>query len=289
MKHQGTNSRYLVTEGFTLVELMVAMAVMTMVLTLLLSVSSGILTTTRLCNQTLNATEQARSVLDTLDGDLANRVVGRGLTIYASQAAESSANPELAFLIQGRGPSATSRLVGVSYQLAADGTMRRFSEAVLWTQSDLVPQVLGSLSSTTSSIIGKGILRFSVCAVLDNGAIVSFTDSSSESTWKTATGGSGDASFFGMNFAETDARSVRALVIGIVAVDESNYQQLQKSGKLDQAIAAFPAPSMSGAAAINTPSDWAASLSNRDNANLNTIPPSALAAMQVLQSTFFFQ
>lgn len=288
MNRQGTKLRPSDNRAFTLLELLVAMAVMTMALTLLLSVSSGTLTTTRLCNQTMDATAQARAVLDALESDFSNLVAGRGLTLYGSQIAGSNANAELAFLTQGRGPSTSSRLMGVGYQLSADGAMNRFSNAAAWDQPDLASQALGALTQGTSSTVGKGILRFSACAVLDNGSIVSFTDSGTQNTWKIATGSRASTSFFGMNLSDSDVRRVRALLIGVVVVDEPTYQQLQKNGKLNQAIAAFPAPTMSGTSAINTPGDWAASLSNRNNENLNALPPSALAAIQVLQSTLFF-
>jgi len=288
MNLQNRNSNPLLNKGFTLLELLIAMAVMTMALMLLLSISSGTLTTTRLCNQSVDAIAQARSVIDTIEGDLTNLIVGRGLTLYGRQtAADTNANTELAFLTQGRGPSVASRLLGVSYQLSPDGAMNRFSSAATWNQADLVSLVIGSLSQGTSSNVGRGILRFSVCAVLDNGAVVSFTDSSSICTWKFATESSGSTSFFGMNLSDPEVRRVRALVIGVVAVNEQIYQQLQNSGKLNRVIAAFPAPSMSGTSAINTPGDWSASLSSRNNANLNALPPSTLAAIQVLQSTYF--
>lgn len=274
--------------GFTLLEVLAAAIVMLLVLTLLFSVSSGTMKNTRLCNRTLNTTAQARAVLDALESDLANVVPERGVTIYGCQTADSCANSMLAFLAQGRGPTTSSRFMGVCYQLSSDGTIHRFSNSALWNHDDLQSRILGALSSGTYSSIGKGILRFSACAVLDDGTMVAFTDSSSGNAWKINVNNAGSSSFFGMNLTDSNARRVRGLMVGIVAVDEQSYQLLQKIGKLDQAIAAFSAPSMSGASLINTPNDWEASLSNRNNENLKALPASVLAGMQVFQNTFFF-
>ena len=288
MNPQCMHTSPLAIRGFTLLEVLAAAIVMVLVLTLLLSVSGGTMKNTRLCNRTLNTTAHARAILDVLESDLANVVPERGLTVYGSQTTESSANSMLAFLAQGRGPTAASRFMAVCYQHSSDGTIHRFSNSALWNHDNLETRILGALSSGTYSAIGKGILRFSACAILDDGTTVAFTDSSSGNTWKTNVNSGGSSSFFGMNLSDPNARRVRGLMVGLVAVDEQSFQLLQKTGKLDQAIAAFSAPSMRGSALVNTPNDWEALLANHNNENLNTLPASVIAGVQVFQNTFYF-
>lgn len=272
--------------AFTLIELLVAVAVLAIVLVLLLNVASGTLATTRVFNQKMDASMEGRIVVDALAGDLANAVTSRGLAIFGNQAAGTDANAELAFVTQGRGPSASSRFMGVAYRLETGGEMRRFSDTVLWSDQNLPAKAVESPATGTSTTVGKNILRFSVIAVLDNGVTVPLTDSSANATWKLPVDGVSSTPFFAMNLSNKDLRSVRALTIGVVATDEQNFRLLKDLGKMAAAQSAFPAPEMSAGMLTNTPDDWAASLSSGSHSALAGLPQPASAALQVIQTTF---
>lgn len=274
------------SKGFTLIEVLVAVAVLAIVLVILLAISSGTLTTTQIFHQRMDASAEGRGAIDAVSGDLANAVTRRGLAIFARQASTPEANAEIAFVTQGRGATAESRFMSVAYQLDAEGNLNRYSDVVLWNDQNLSEKAVDVLSKGHFSIVGRGVLRFSVVATLDNGAVVPLTDSSANSSWKIPVGVVAPTSFSAMNFFDGTLRRVRSLTIGIVGLDEQNYRLLNEMGKVDAVIAAFPAPELVGDSIANTPADWAAMLVTRSNPALGSLPSPVVAALQVTQHTY---
>lgn len=273
------------SKGFTLIEVLVAVAVLAIVLVLLLAISSGTLATTRRFHQRMDASAEGRGAIDALSGDLANAVMRQGGAIFARQAAPLDANAEIAIVTQGRGATADSRFMSVGYQLDDHGNLNRYSDVVRWNDQNLSEKAVDVIAKGHFSRVGRGVLRFSVIVILDNGAIVPLTDSSVHSSWKVPVAGA-PTSFFALNFFAETSRRVRSLTIGIVGTDEQNYRLLNDMGKVDEVIAAFPAPESVGDSITNTPADWAAKLATRSNPALQSLPSPIVAALQVTQYTY---
>jgi type II secretory pathway pseudopilin PulG len=284
--------------AFTLVELMVSIAVMVLILGIMLQISSGTLLATKGVSQKMEAGEGARAVLATLGADLANLGSSQGLTVYVNSATGVGTNSELAFITQSRGPSASNRFISVDYQLSALGQLSRYTQGLAWTDQNLASDTIGTATATTPtfSVLAQGILSFAAVAVLDNGTIQNLAANSvtANSVWNNSIlDSSGNAtSWLGMNLTDrgtsyntTTAQiiytrnRVRAVIVGVVSVDSKNYTLLTNSGKLATTEGYFVS-----SATGQTPMDaWEPVLYN---GSLNGIPKPVVSAIQVFQSTY---
>lgn len=266
--------------GFTLVELLVAMAITALMLALLTQISGHTLQSIRISRQHLDATQCTRVVLDALESDLSNLIAENGLTAVVAQ--DASDNTRLAFLTRGRGPdnsgSDPSRFLAVGYALSGNEMQRKLFP-VTWNVHDLMGAVTGVFASTTSNAFGKSIVRFEVSAILDSGTTVSLSQTG---TWKTDTvNGQTIASPFSAlmlhNYlATTDtALHIRSLVVAVAALDEQSIN-LPNAKNIGSSL-----PSPSGS---QTPMDaWNAALAS---GAIDHYPPPAQAALHFDQRTF---
>ena len=117
--------------GFTLVEALLAMAIMSIVMAILFSVSNGVLSVSSTSRGTMDAEQNIRAVMDTLDADLKDSLNQYGFTVLVttatnSQPGLSSSNTQLTFLTHNRGPyvtgTTTYRCLAVSYWLNTTST-----------------------------------------------------------------------------------------------------------------------------------------------------------------------
>jgi len=264
--------------GFTLIELMVAMAVMGLILFLMLQISTQSQQATRTSRNKIESEKRSRAVLDTLAADFANRVIGPNTPVFVKQ---SNGDLQVAFLTRSRGPAGMSdfRFLAVAYELS-DSRILRKTAAVEWDQADLLPSVVNAVSSATSSIVANGVLRFEATVILSDGTRTPLNTATSVSwmseTWQ---GGALPTGFEALLVPKSDASVLRAhaLVIGVAAIDDSNFDKLSSAGVNGLELL----PNATGA---DSPADvWSEILSTNIP---DGIPSEALSSLSLLQQTF---
>jgi len=265
--------------GFSLVELLVAMAVLALLMVLLLQVAGHTLQASRVTTQQLDATQSAREALDVLTSDLAHGVLTEGAAILYQ------ATPlRLAFLTRGRGPGGTpSRFLAVDYQLGVSGNeaghLLRSYAAVPWTNADL-PGAAAAASGGTEALLAEGILQWSIQAVLDDGSVSTLANLPASAHAGTGSNYAGKAlpsdwSALVPSVAPVDAATprVRALRVAIAAVDVQNFALLNEAQRR-----LFPQPA--NADAVQDPvAYWEGILRN------STLPVSARSAIRFHSKT----
>lgn len=272
--------------GFTLVELLVATAVMALLLTLLLQISGNALDYTRVSRQSMDTIQRTRATLDSLEADLQNLVPIDGLTIFTRQDALN--NTTIAFVTRNRGPKGASdfRFMAVTYQLEASGHIIRRSQPISWSSQNPLQELAASLGSNSSSVLADSVLRLEAAFILDDGTIVSPGENG---PWLTTT-------LDGENFPTgldgfsavlqnklppiSSTKRVQALAFSTAAL-ESQVYRLPNAASMGSALHT-PTPSSN-----QTPFDvWNTAVSS---GLLSSFPQPAIRALQVSQRTFSFQ
>lgn len=158
--------------AFTLVELLVAMSLVTLVLAFVVKLSDQVLEATRSVSQQMEASQQGRMVLDSLNADLNDLVSQNGLGLLARR---NNGNLELVFLTQSRGPKgAATRFLAVAYLLDGHNLVRR-TTPIDWNTSTSPDSALVAVTAPLStSILATGMLRFDITLTLDDGKVVTF-------------------------------------------------------------------------------------------------------------------
>ena len=263
--------------AFTLLEILVSMAVLVLVFGLLVQVFGGTMGATRDANRKMEGRGEARAVLDALNGDLLHLVTQQKMTVFVRQDGENS---ELVLLTLGRGSESDARCMSVAYRLSGEGTVVRYTRPVLWSDHALANLAVSTSSSSASSVVAKGIVRFEAVAVLADGTIapIGAAPSWNDTVIDGQTLGNG---FVGLNLVDTQAprKCVSALIVGLVGADERSYRVVQDAGKLGKVAAAFPSP-----LAGQTPMDaWEGVLTS---GALSVAPPAVAPLIQAFQYTY---
>lgn len=228
--------------AFTILELLVATAVMALLLVLLLHVTNHTLQASKTTTQQLDVTQSARQALDVLSSDIANAVTTDGAALLTQTTANGA--PSLVFLTDGRGDTASARFLAVNYKLDGSNRLLRGYQSVGWTgSSDFLAAAITASGSATPSVLATGILQFAVLAVLEDGSMVSLLAPPGN-----AAGVSGSVLFEGravpagwralvpshppIPSPSTFANArVRALLVAIASVDEQNFERLGSAQK----------------------------------------------------------
>ncbi len=226
--------------AFTIVELLVATAVLALLLSLLLQVTNHTLQASRVTTQQLDSTQAARRVIDAFSSDIASAVMTSGATILVQ--AKGGA-PSLAFLTTGRGPSSVpTRYLAVNYQLKTNQIVRAY-RAVDWSSVDLLAAAETAANSPSDSPgLATGILQLTVLAILEDGKTVINLENGAAVVSGSATpawGVSGTVTYQGQTVptgwtalvpatppSTPAAPRVRSLLIAIAAVDQQNLRLL---------------------------------------------------------------
>ena len=228
--------------AFSLIEVLVAAAVLSMLLVLMFQIVNGILQSTNTQNQQMEAVAGARRVLDVLSADLQHAVVGEDTAILVGSTAENPTN--LAFLTTRRGPSRSTghRFLAVSYATNGSNQIIRNYDTVDFQKKGLLDATTNVLSN---SILASGILAFQARAVTDN-TNYGFTNAPEPNWASTNTDDSGLPSYNGHsgvpgfnvlitgspNFASGFTNKTHAIEVWIASVDEKDFSILTNSGKL---------------------------------------------------------
>lgn len=248
--------------AFTLIEILVATAVLALLLVLTLQILSNTNAAIRTADSQMDAATQARTALDRFESDFTNALLSHGSTALFL-AAENNRQAAIGFLSRSRAREADSgtpswrtdlRGTVIAYRmddsLMARGTGRMtFNEEALGDHASGNPSVLfenlakamdGSSSFLIWTDLGAGVVRFHVSFQLDNGEIVqtppSYT-SIDPLTGNTKTFLNGLAispciaiAFSSATAPETGAlagRHVRALIVSIAVLDKNTVKLSQ--------------------------------------------------------------
>lgn len=219
--------------GFTLIEILVAMAVLALVLVLMLQVVDSVVRSTRVQNQQMDSVEAARRALDIMEADLRVAVIARDSSLLAAQGSgpfAAATNPALAFLTTRRGPSGAiqHRFLYVAYALSASGELQRGFQSVPMTEKNLLQ--VRSLSPDEVETVATGVLRWEVLAVSTSGQ-KRLTGNATAAPWATDdyNGFAVPAGYLAL-FAPwavlskvTPPERVRALEVWVAVVDPQSY------------------------------------------------------------------
>lgn len=264
--------------GFTLLELMVAIAVMGLTLFMLLQISSQSLQATRTSRNKIESEKRARAVLDSLSTDFANRVAGPNTPVFVKQ---DGGNLQLVFLTRTRGPAGATdfRFLAVAYELSENRILRK-TAPVQWSQADLLPLMLSALSSVTFSTIAHGILRFEATVILSDGTRTPLNTDASVAWMSEKWQGSALPTGFQVLLIPKPTGSglrAHALVIGAAALNDSNLEKLSSTGVGDLDL-------LPNATGTESPADaWSRVLSS---ALPDGIPSEVMSSISLLQQTF---
>ena len=161
--------------AFTLVEALLAMAITALVLVILFQVSGGVMNISRVSRGSLDAEQNMRNVMDSLQNDLTNSLNQYGYTVLVTSTTNSApglglsaSNTQLTFLTRSRGPvpstSSTSyRCMAVSYWLnPPTGRLMRASCPIVWSDTNpllTAAYTVGQMPTlTTSTTAGTTVM-----------------------------------------------------------------------------------------------------------------------------------
>lgn len=150
--------------GFTLLELLAAMALLGMLMFMLAQVVNGILGSVQIQSQQMEAVGAARRMLDIIQTDLSLAVVGQNSAVLVKTDGDSHG---LALLAARRGPDDPHRFLAVRYD-RDDGTqVTRSYASVDFNQRDLLAM---AASPTDGPVLSDGILAFQIRVNTDSGS-----------------------------------------------------------------------------------------------------------------------
>lgn len=243
--------------AFTVIELMVATAVLSLLLLILLQIVGGAFQSSKTVASQIDSCQVARRAIDSLSNDLKNRVAGNGACVLVNE------NLNLAFITQGRGPAMTgtgNRFLAVSYKFETNSIIRSYYP-VGW-DSQTLPEcaVNATTSSASPSVLATGILSWAVMAVMEDGSSVPLPAGLSSHTNGFVQGVCSSGALTGITVpmkwkainpvvAPTPSTlnpataRVRSLQITLAAVDGMNFKILEKTGKLKSLSDALATPS----------------------------------------------
>jgi prepilin-type N-terminal cleavage/methylation domain-containing protein len=251
--------------GFSLIELLTAMAVLALILVMLMQVVNGILQSTQTQSQQIESVETARRMLDIIETDLSLAVVGENAAVLVKSDADSHG---LALLSDRRGPVDPHRFLAVRYDLDDATQLSRSYGSVGFTDTDL----LGSTVNTpNTSILSDGILAFQIRVNTGNGSY-SATDTASVN-WATNNynGGSTPTGWKALitespAFASGLSNRAKAIQIWVAAVDSQNLSLIDTNS-----IGAIFGPD---------PTSWRAAVDSAAD-----LPPRVKAGIRILNKT----
>ena len=263
--------------GFSLVEMLAALAVFTLILEMLFQIFNNTVAATQASRQQMDATQQGRQVLDSLGEDLTYLVLQEGAaTIFVK---DDGPNSRITFLTRSRGPkdAADFRFLAVSYRLEGNELVRG-TAPVAWSDKELMPRALAADTVADPEILTQNALRFQFMLILDNGQTVPL---SQPGLWKTNTLSETQLppDYYALTLAGpvTDPANprVRSIAVAVAALDPQNM----KFKVADSLAVALGNPALG-----QTPSEkWNAALATGD---LSGFPRPVVTALRVVQSTF---
>jgi len=217
--------------AFTILELLVSMAVLAIILVMLVNVVSRLGQSTQMQSQQMNSAAAARQALDVMAMDLQNAVIGENAAILAPT---NGGNILLSLVTSRRGPngSSASRFLAVNYTTSSNQIFRSYG-SVSFAQTNMIAGAL-SASTVPSEPLAKNILAIRIRAITETANFP--ITSASSANWAT-NNYNGVAVPVGYQaiitrspaFASVLTNCTRALEIWIAAIDEQNAKIIPAS------------------------------------------------------------
>lgn len=258
-------------DGFTLVEVLVAMAVLGLVLVLMLQMVESLMRSTRVQNQQMDSAASARHALDILEADLSHAVIARDSSLLASL----SSNTTVSLLCRRRGPENASghRFLAVAYAANNKGQLLRAYESIPFGETNL----LRALEPTdeNSSPVAEGVLSWQVRAVTDGNKAHIASPASTHWATNRYNGLEVPAGYqaivaAGPAFASGLTNRTRALEVWVAALDPQGFSVLVEAGALTN---------LQSSLRSTEPEAWRGMIDSMD------LPPQVKSAARVLQKT----
>jgi prepilin-type N-terminal cleavage/methylation domain-containing protein len=256
--------------AFTLIEMLVAMAVMALVLVMMLQVTSGILASTQAQSRRIDSVASARRVLDVMAADMRKAVVDDNASVLVANSA-----PAFALLARRRGTNgAADRFLAVRYATNASNQVVRTYASVPFSQTDLLTAPVANTSGGMESILADGILAFQVRITTPSG----FKASTTTGNWATDlyNGATTPVGWNALitpapNFAADLTNRALSLRVWLAAADSQTIGLLESTGQLGGIKSTLTGTEHA--------KDWRAAVDN------SGLPPNAKSAIRVLNKT----
>jgi prepilin-type N-terminal cleavage/methylation domain-containing protein len=268
-------------QAFTLLELLVAMAVLGMVMAVLLQLSDSLLNSIAAQTRQMDSVAAARRALDVMAADLQSAKIDNSSSILVPAA---PGDDLLALLAGRRGSNGTTdhRFLAVRYSTNGGGALVRSYGSVGYAGQDMLQATLDAsvpdASSPTSLYpLASGILGIEIRALGDGSNSYAFGLGAAEAHWATNNynGQPVPAGYLALvtrapSFAHGLTNRTRAIEVWIAAVNDQNYEFLESVNKLT-AVKAALGP---------WPPAWRAGIDNSPD-----LPPRAKSAIRILTKT----
>lgn len=214
-------------EGFSLMEILVAVSVFALLLVLLIQILGGIVRATGVSQRQLEAREHIQAALGAFEQDFGNAVTQFGVPLFGAR--EPDGNARFAFLTRNRGPGAVTntRFLSVEFQRRADGAFVRSSAPVVWTEIALKGAAVQNASASNISEIAENIVRFEATAELSDGSVVGL-DSPDAGEGTFPDGSQIPKDFRRLAFGVGGTNAVKAITISVAALDARSMELLDQ-------------------------------------------------------------
>lgn len=249
------------SRGYSLPELLVAMAVLCLLLLLIFQVIEQVLNVTGSQEDKIEATASGRRLLDVMSVDIENAVIGSDSTVIAPNSASS--NVIVAMLCNRRAPSSAtvSRFLAVKYALDSSNRVYRSYGSVGFSRTNLMDASLNASTNPASNVaipLATGILAVQARAFT---ATTNYPISSTvSSNWAVTNSYRGCTVPTGYNALVTTSSGygasltncTRSLEISVAAVDAENYALIRSTGYLPAVKTALAGDPIGWKVAVDT-------------------------------------
>jgi prepilin-type N-terminal cleavage/methylation domain-containing protein len=217
-------------DAFTLVELLTATAILSLLLMLMFQIVSEILQSTKVQNQQMESIASARRALDVMACDLQNAVVGEDVSILVPSGPGTTNLFSLMAYRRGPNGDATNRFLAINYSTNGSDQLFRSYGGVDYLQTNFLS--VTNATNTPPYPLASHILGVEALAVTERTNYSLTTNP--EANWATNQYNSTNNTPDGFNalittkpnFASGLTNRTYAMQIWIAAVDEQNYSVL---------------------------------------------------------------
>ena len=189
-------------KGFSLIELLVACAILAMLLVALLSVTSSTALVTRLSQRRMDSAAGLRSAMDRMAVDLGAAILRNDLPPLFIISSSTNGSDELYFRAQTEGYDGERGISTVGYRIR-DGKLERGAQGTGWTNDPLAfarQMATNSIANTNFDVVGARVFRIKIEFIGTDGTRL--TNSAPPTNWS----------------------EVRSLVVNLAGVDSRALQ-----------------------------------------------------------------
>lgn len=223
--------------AFSLIELLVAFAVLAVLGALVIGISEVAGKITSQSNQRMDVDAQARQALDRLSADISRMVIRRDLPVRLEK---RNGNDALVFVSDAQGYTSGRGISKVGYRIENNSLLRGV-ESTAWEAEAGGPQPLEflplasaaakndhlSINAENFDVVADNVFRLEIAFLMQDGSI-------RETLTGTGLGIPGaNGEFVASNLARTEGApensTVRAIIVGIALLDEKNLLLLEES------------------------------------------------------------